>query len=272
MKNYLDYFSLEGKTALVVGGVGLIGSEVTKALAQAGANTVILDIDRAGGEFLSNKIIEEGFSSSFEYFNCSALDKIEKALLFIVSKTDSVDIMVNCSYPRTADWESNTFLNAELSSFRKNVDIHMNSYIWIAKTVADIMSGMDNGGSIIQFGSTYGILGQDLSIYEGTNMKENMTYAAMKGGIINFTRQMASYYGKYGIRVNTICPGGITGSVAGKFSTQPRQFVENYNKKTPLRRLGEPSEVAASTLFLASGAATYITGITLLVDGGWSII
>ena len=140
------------------------------------------------------------------------------------------------------------------------------------KIVADELSKQNRGGSIIQFGSTYGVLGQDLTVYEGTDMKENMTYATIKGGITNLTRQMASYYGKYNIRVNTICPGGIFGPVAGKSDKQNPIFVEQYSNRTPLKRLGNPDEIASTVLFLASDAASYITGATIMVDGGWTAV
>ena len=96
-----------------------------------------------------------------------------------------------------------------------------------------------------------------------------MTYSMIKGGIINLTRQMASYYGKYNIRVNTLCPGGIRGGLAGRRKTQEKTFIKNFNNKVPLKRLGYPSEIAGSAIFLGSDAATYITGLNLIVDGGW---
>ena len=272
MKNYLDCFSLDGKTAFVVGGVGLIGSEVSKVIAQAGANTIILDIDRMRGNHLSGELIEAGLNSSFVYFDCTGLENVEANIQRIIDKFSNIDVLVNCSYPRTKDWAKHSFGSIKLNSFRKNVDIHMNSYAWIAKTVADHMVDTGSGGAIVQFGSTYGVLGQDMTVYEGTDMKENMTYSAIKGGIINFSRQMASYYGKFGIRVNNICPGGITGPVANKAAAQPRQFIDNYSAKTPLKRLGKPEEIASAALFLASDASSYITGATIMVDGGWSII
>ncbi len=92
-----------------------------------------------------------------------------------------------------------------------------------------------------------------------------MTYSAIKGGIINLTRYLASYFGKYNIRVNNICPGGI-------FDNQDKDFVKNYSKKTPLKRMGQPEEIAPAVLFLASEASSYVTGITLMVDGGWTAI
>ena len=257
----------------MVGGVGLIGSEVSKALAQAGANTIILDIASNRGNHLSGALNKTGFSSSFEYFDCTDLEHIEASIQRIINKVSNIDILINCSYPRTNDWAQHSFDSIKFNSFRKNVDIHMNSYAWIAKTAADRMvkAGTD-GGTIIQFGSTYGVLGQDLTVYDGTDMKENMTYSAIKGGIINLSRQLASYYGQYNIRVNTICPGGIAGPVANKASVQPREFIDNYSAKTPLKRLGKPEEIASASLFLASDAASYITGATVMVDGGWSIV
>jgi NAD(P)-dependent dehydrogenase (short-subunit alcohol dehydrogenase family) len=130
----------------------------------------------------------------------------------------------------------------------------------------------ENGGSIIQLGSIYGILGQDLTVYESTEMHENMTYAAIKGGITNLTRLMASYYGQFNIRVNTLVPGGLSGHVAGKNDIQNPVFVKQYSQKTPLKRLGRAEEIASAALFLAADAASYVTGTTLMVDGGWTAV
>jgi NAD(P)-dependent dehydrogenase (short-subunit alcohol dehydrogenase family) len=92
-----------------------------------------------------------------------------------------------------------------------------------------------------------------------------MAYSAIKGGIINLTRYLASYFGEYNIRVNSLCPGGI-------YNDQESTFVKAYSEKTPLKRMGNPEEIAAAALFLASDAASYIAGATLMVDGGWSAI
>lgn len=272
MIDYLQKFRLDGKTAYIIGGLGLIGKEVSAALAVAGAKIVILDIDENDGETFSRNI--EGFDCkvNFELFNCEDMDQIEKNFSGIISKNGCPDIFINCSYPRTADWGKSSFREVTLDSFRKNVDIHMNSYAWLARLAAEEMVNNKESGSIIQLGSTYGIVGQDLSVYEGTEMTENMTYAAIKGAVINLTRQMASYYGQYNIRVNTLCPGGLDGHVAGKSDKQNPIFVENYSKKTPLRRLGTAEEIAPTVLFLASEASSYITGSTIMVDGGWSSI
>ena len=127
-------------------------------------------------------------------------------------------------------------------------------------------------GSIIQLSSIYGIRGQDLNIYEGTNMNENVTYSVIKGGINNLTRQIASYYGKYNIRINSLISGGVKGHIAESKDKQDEIFIKQYSKRTPMKRLGNPSEVASSVLFLASDASSYITGSTLVVDGGWTAV
>ena len=263
-KDYKKVLSLKNQLAFIIGGEGLLGKEITKAISACDAQTIVLDIIGQNREGTDN--------TSFRYFDCSALEGIEADLNDVIEEFGCPDIFINCSYPKTEDWLQNSFENITLNSFRKNVDIHMNSYAWLAKSIADEMSKQKNGGSIIQLGSTYGVLGQDLTVYEGSDMKENMTYAAIKGGITNLTRQMASYYGEYNIRVNTVCPGGILGHVAGKTNIQNTNFVKQYSQKTPLKRLGRPEEIASTVLFLASDASSYITGATIMVDCGWTAI
>ena len=255
-----------------MGGLGLIGREISKAIASAGSKAVILDIDEEKGNALTKELGEAGYAVRFKSFDCSDLENIESLFSGLFNEFGTPNIFINCSYPRNKDWENCSFSDATLDSYRKSVDIHMNSYAWLARLAAEAMKTKGVNGSIIQLGSIYGILGQDLTVYEGTEMLENMAYAAIKGGITNLTRQMASYYGQYSIRVNTLVPGGLTGHVAGKNDIQNPLFLKQYSKKTPLKRLGKAEEIASTALFLASDAASYITGSTIIVDGGWSII
>jgi len=134
------------------------------------------------------------------------------------------------------------------------------------------MSKSKKSGSIIQLGSIYGLVAQDINVYKNTKIKENMSYAAIKGGIINLTRQMASFYGKYSIRINSLCPGALRGHIAGTKFKQNKNFIKQYSSKTPLKRLGNAEEVASVALFLSSDAASYITGSTIVVDGGITAI
>ena len=272
MIDYLKKFRLDEKVAFVFGGVGLIGREVSTAFASARARTVILDLEEGKGKALKRELSEAGYEAYYSMFDCSDMENLETSFSGLLDEFGSPHVFINCSYPRSEDWGKSSFTEVTLASFRENVDIHMNSYSWLARLAAEAMAEAGNDGSIIQLGSTYGIVGQDLTIYEGTDMRENMTYASIKGGITNLTRLMASYYGKYNIRVNTLCPSGLEGHVAGKSDKQNPIFVKQYSKKTPLKRLGRAEEIASSALFLASDAASYITGATLMVDGGWTVV
>ncbi len=272
MINYIDKFKLKNKIAYIVGGLGLIGREVSIAFAQAGAKTILLDlIEEHEVDYKDNKF-EKEYNVLLDHFDCSDMDMIKENFESILERHHTPDVFINCSYPRTKDWANNTFSDITVESLRKNIDIHMNSFVWLARQVAEAMAMRKKGGSIIQLSSIYGIVGQDLNVYEGTDMKENMSYAAIKGGIISFTKQMASYYGQHKIRVNTICPGGIGESVTDKKVVQNPIFVKQYSKKTPLKRLGKPEEIASTALYLASDAASYVSGANIVVDGGWTSV
>ena len=268
MINYLNKFSLNKKIAYVVGGLGLIGKEISKAYAMAGAKTIILDVKKKEGEEFEKKMRDLGYNLNYIFFDCADTDKLDDNFSKILNTYDKPDIFTNCSYPKTEDWAHNSFEKITFKSLKENINIHMNSYVWLAKLVAENMVKNKIAGSIIQLSSIYGLVGQDQNVYENTEIKENLSYSVIKGGIINLTRQMASYYGKFNIRVNSLCPGGIEGHIAGVKSNQDLNFIKQYSKKTPLKRLGKSEEVASVALFLSSEAASYVTGSTLIVDGG----
>ena len=260
--NYLDKIKLKKKKVFILGGFGLIGSKIVKNLLSLGAEVIILDVKK-------KQIFKD---AKYVKFDCTQLKNLEKNFKKIVNKFGCPDIFINCSYPKTSDWDKCSFNKITLQRMAKNVEIHMNSYAWLAKISAEKMSRKNIKGNIINLNSIYGLLGQDTTIYEKTSMKENMPYAMIKGGLVNLTRQMASYYGRFGIRINSICSGGLIGHVAGKSNMQEKQFIKNYEKKVPLKRLGNPEEIANVVTFIASDAASYITGSNIVVDGGWTVI
>lgn len=264
MIDYKKMFSLKGKTAIITGGSGLIGKEITTALAQAGAKCIILDINDKKSNELANGLRRRKLKVQYEKFDITDLAKIEENIIRLIKKYKKIDIWVNNAYPRTKDW-GNKVEDVKLESFRKNVDMHLNSYSWICKVVALYMKKNGIKGVIINLSSIYGVLGNDFTVYEGTNLTSPMGYSAIKGGITNLTRYFSSYFGKDGIRINNICPGGI-------FNNQNPKFVKQYNSKVPLKRMGKPEDIASAIVFLSSDASNYITGATLMVDGGWSAI
>lgn len=257
MTDYMKKFSLKGKKAVVTGGAGLLGSQSVIALAQAGAQVMIADAKMDKAQQLARQLQQEAVD-----FNIADIENLQKNITALVKKLGGVDIWINSAYARTADWGAKVE-EITYQSWRENVDLQLNSYALSSKYVAEHMKG--KGGSIINFGSIYGMVGPDFSVYEGTDLTMPMAYAVIKGGVANLTRYLASYFGKYNIRVNAVCPGGV-------FDDQNPRFVENYSKKTPLQRMAKAEEIAPVVLFLASEAASYVTGTVLMVDGGWTAI
>ncbi len=259
MSNYKNLINNKNKLAFVIGGKGVIGTEICTALIDTGCKVISLD------KKFSKKVNK---NSNFKkvYFDCSDLTNLKYNYHKLIKKFGVPDIFVNSSYPKTSDWKDNSFKKISEKSFKKNLEIHLYSYVWLAKYSADLMKKKKKNGSIIQLSSIYGVVGQDLSIYKNTKMRESMTYSIIKGGINNLTRQMASYYGKYKIRVNAVCPGGI------KEKTHNNLFIKNYINKVPLKRFCTPKDVASSVLFLSSEASSYITGTIFMVDGGWTSV
>jgi NAD(P)-dependent dehydrogenase (short-subunit alcohol dehydrogenase family) len=255
-KSYNDLFSLAGKIVMVTGGAGLIGREIVKALHEFGATVYIADLqkDKVADLIKGNRI-------KYIYLDITSEDSIEKAIAGIVKDERRIDIFVNSAYPRTHDWRLK-FEDVPFESWKKNVDSQLGGYFCCCQKVAEIMR-KQGGGSIINLGSTYGVVAPDFSIYEGTEMTMPAAYSAIKGGTIAFTRYLATYYAKYNIRANSISPGGI-------FDNQAPDFVEKYSRKTPLGRMGNPEDIAGAVVFLASDASSYVSGHNLMVDGGWT--
>ncbi len=267
-----DRFSLKNKISFILGGSGLIGRTVCLKFAKAGSIVCLIDKDAKSSLELLEDLKKINSKCSFLKLDCSKFEQLEENFSSLFKRLSVPHIFVNCSYPRTKDWANNSFKDITLNSYRKNIDIHLNSYSWTAKMVADGMIQGGIKGSIILTSSIYGSKVQDLSMYKGTNIDENMTYPIIKSGIIHFSKQMASYYGNFGIRVNTVSPGGLEGPIAGKSSEQDKIFKKRYINKTPMQRMTRPDDVAHAMLFLASEASSYITGNDIRVDGGISIV
>ncbi len=260
--NFLKNFNFDKKNIYVFGGSGLIGSSISNLFLSLHSNLIVLD------KINKNKKIKNT-NYKFCKIDLNNLKKVNFELIF--KKYGSPDVMVNASYPKDKNWAKCSFNSLKLKYLQDNIDLHLNSYAWTAKIFADYMMRNKTKGSIILLSSIYGLLGQDLNLYKGTKMSENAVYSLIKSGIINYVKQMASFYGSYNIRVNSVSPGGIYGH-SSISKNQEKKFIKNYCNKTPLNRLGYADEVANLVIFLASNNSSYITGANLIVDGCYSSI
>ena len=262
--NYLDKFKLDKKVAYVLGGSGTIGVEVCKALQDCKAYVVNLD--------KKNNIILKRMKIKFINFDLKKLQISEKKINKIIRENKVPDIFINCSYPFTNDWKNMSFKKLRIQSIQDNVNLQLNSAGWITRLIAESMRKNKVKGSILSLGSIYGMVAQDQKLYKNTNIELNSIYSAIKGGLVNYTKQLASYYGKFNIRANIISPGGIKGRIVGKSKTHNSKFIKNYSSRTALNRMATTADIAPVVVFLVSDASSYITGANIVVDGGWTII
>jgi len=243
---------LKNKIIIVTGGSGLIGKEIVD------------DIKRKGGRAINADIgVKTNLQDGTIQMNITNDNSIQEGLDFIVNEYGRIDGLVNSAYPRTLDWGTK-FEDIIPDSWRTNIDMQLNSCFICCQKVLKIMT-KQKSGSIVNIASIYGVVGNDFTLYEEYGGTSPAAYAAIKGGIINFTRYLSSYYGHSGIRINCVSPGGI-------FDNQNPSFISRYEAKVPMGRLGNPDDIAPSVSFLLSEEAKYITGQNLIVDGGWTAI
>ena len=256
------YFNLTGKIAFVVGGNGFLGREISQSLYECGAKVLVLDL-KLDKQAWTKKI-------SFEKFNLANINQIEKNFKFLCDKYGCPDIFINAAYPRSKSWKDSTYRKLKISELNKNINLHLNSFIWSSIKIADIMKKNKKKGSIVILNSIYGLVGQDTNLYKNTKIELNPVYAAIKGGLITFIKNLSSFYGEHQIRANSVICGGIEGHVAGGSNKLSRTFVKNYSSKTLIGRMGKPIDISSTVLFLASDASSYITGSEIVVDGGYT--
>lgn len=257
----LKTFSLAGKTALVSGGAGpLFGSSISEALAEAGASVVVASRNMESNRQFVHSLTEKGYSARAEQLDITAPASISDLGDRILNSMGGIDILVNSAVVG----RGGSFDEQTPEYWQASAQGNMAGLFAMCKTFLPMMVDR-GGGSIINVSSIYGVVGNDPSLYEGTDMNPPPDYTFVKGGMINFTRYLANFYGKQGIRANCVCPGGY-------FNNQPEQFVANYAKRTPLGRMLNNDDLKGSIVFLASDASAYVTGITLMVDGGFTSV
>lgn len=254
-------FSLEHKIAIVTGGAGLYGRHIVRALADAGATVVIAS--RNAGEIEQRAALLRGSGLAVHSYACDMTNEFEifRFREFVLGRFGRLDILFNNAVSRTGrgmfemsrvEWEESMRLNS--------------TGLYLAcKHLSEPMRAQ-RSGSIVNIASIYGMVGPDLSIYEGTNLENPANYSFSKGGMINFTRYLASVLGHYRIRVNCLSPGGL------QTTETPERFAKQYSARTLLGRMATENDLKGAAVFLASDASAYITGVNLPVDGGWTAI
>lgn len=260
-------FGLKGKVALVTGAAGQLGSQYVHALLDAGASVVGIDVDLKNPKGRLADLSHAHFLPLEADITCRSA--LENVLDICVKKFAGVHILVNnAAIDAPPDLKSDAltgpFETYPKEALQKMFDVNLTGSILCCQVFGGYMA-LHGGGSIINISSIYGILAPDQRIY---SYKEKpffkpVGYAVTKSGVLNLTRYLAIYWAGKNVRVNTL-------TLAGVFNDQDAEFLKRYTDKVPVGRMARADEYNGAVVFLASDAASYMTGANMIVDGGYS--
>ena len=248
--------NLRAKRALITGGASGIGRATALLFARKGAAVSVVDLDAVGGEAVAQLILDEGGQAIFVHCDITRPEDCQRAVQGTVDKWGGLDVLFNnAGIIRRA-----TVLDTTEAEWDQVMAVNVKSIFLLSKYAIPFMVRA-GGGVIINTGSGWGLVG-------GRNA---VSYCASKGAVVNLTRAMALDHGDQNIRVNCICPGDtdtpMLRNEARQLGATDEAFLAEAAQR-PLRRIGRPEDIAQAALYLATDASSFVTGTTLVVDGG----
>ncbi|WP_437193895.1 SDR family oxidoreductase [Planctomicrobium sp. SH527] len=253
-------FSLHGKTVLLTGATGHLGSAMARGFAEAGARVVVSSRDPQKALDLVTSLPALSATPHLGVqLDHMSEESISEGFRQAIQQAGTIDILVNNGHEVTAnDWSA-----ISAPQFSRQLE-NLTGYFLLARHFHDHLSERKAPGSLIFIGSMYGVVGSYPDVYAGIGPANSVAYQALKGGVIQMTRHLAVYWAEKGIRVNCLSPGAFPSANA------PQELVSRLVQKCPAGRIGSPEELKGAVVFLASDASSYMTGQNLIIDGGWT--
>lgn len=265
MKKTAELFSIEGKVAIITGAASGLGFDMASVLAENGASVVITSRDESKAKESATTIAENTGATVVgmaldqrDYASCDALMKK------VYERFGKIDILINNAGGGSGAGECN-FLMRDPAAIENMIMTNLTGSLFCSRAACPYMAAQKSG-KIVNIGSIAGVVGRDREMYHRANkMEQPIEYAAAKGGVISYTRDLAAFMAPYGVTVNCISPGGFD---KGEI---PPAFNAEYSALTPMRRMGRmQSDLLGAVLYLVSGASSYTTGQNIVIDGGFS--
>lgn len=258
----LSYFNLNGKVSIITGAAGLLGQEHCKALYNAGCKVVAIDINHKDLKKLNEQI-------DCDIYECDITNKSKILSLKnkILKKHKKIDILINnaaIDYPIKNKNKKTTFENFSINQLRKEIEVGINGALLMSQIFGSEMV-KNRGGVIINIASDLSVIAPNQKIYSHLKIFKPVSYSIIKHGIIGLTKYLASYWGKYNIRVNALSPGGVK-------NKQDKIFQKKIKNLIPMDRMASLDEYHGALIFLCSDSSKYLNGHNLVIDGGRSII
>lgn len=276
---YLDRFSVKNKVCIVTGGGGLLGWKHAEAILEGNGIPVLLDIVQHGmDKTVQNLRRDYGDDIEIRTFvtditNRKALEQVRDILL---KDYGHIDVLINnaANNPKVEGGSKNLgairFTNFPLEMWTQDIAVGLTGALLCAQVFGEVME-KQRSGVVVNISSDYGLIAPDQRIYRKDGLPEEqqivkpVSYSVVKHGIIGLTKYLAVYWADKGIRVNTLCPASL-------HNGQDDEFVKRLSNLVPLGRMSEPEEYVCTILYMISEAATYMTGATVVLDGGRTIL
>ncbi len=249
---------LADKVVLVTGACGQLGRQFCLAFAREGASVWVSDLNKAGCKRIINGLYCPGRHHSL-VMDVSDPGAVKKGFGEIKRTSGRIDVIVN----NAGIGVFTPFEKRDFEDFMRVLKINAGGTFLCIQEGSRLMREKKTKGSIINIGSIYGMVSGDPRIYTDCSRVTAECYGASKAAVIQMTKYFSVFLADCCIRVNCISPGGV-------FNNQGKDFVKRYGQRTPMRRMADEKEIAATAVFLASGDAAYITGQNIAVDGGWT--
>ena len=257
-------FSLKNRSSLIIGGAGLLGSEMSYALAELDSNLVIASRNKDKCKNICEKIALKypNISANYHEVDITNLKSIEKLYNFISDKYGKLDVLINSGTSN----KKNDLDSISFDDWDHDIEITLNGVFKTIKTFLPLLK--KSNGNIVNIASIYGQIAPDYRLYDKSNLANPPSYGSSKAGVIQLTKYLSSFLAKYKIRVNSISPGPFPFEMTQK---ENPEFIKKLSNKIPLNRIGAPHELKGIIALLCSDAGSYINGQNVFVDGGWSV-